>query len=87
MSVFGFVIWFTANGQFLSNVICKNTITLSILDLSVSIFLKTMKNTTSLWRTYQRKEETFPDEPRRQMKIELGYLSGGLAGTVGLDEP
>ena len=36
------------------------------------------KNNTSYWRTYQRKEETFQDAPRRQMKIEQGYLSGGL---------
>ena len=42
-SVFGFVIWFTASGQFGRNIICKNTITLSISDLSMLIVLKSMK--------------------------------------------
>ena len=42
-SVFGFVIWFTANGQLRSNNMCKNTITLSVSDLSLSILLKSMK--------------------------------------------
>ena len=43
MFVFGFVIWFTATGQFLSHIICKNTITLSISDLSMPILLKSTK--------------------------------------------
>ena len=43
MFVFRFVIWITASGQFVSNIICKNTTTLSISDLSMLIVLKSTK--------------------------------------------
>ena len=77
-SVFGFVIRFTANGQFRSNIICKNAITLSISDLSMSIRLKSMKKQHKFLEKWSAKRGNFQDDPRRQMKIEQGYLSGGL---------
>ena len=78
MFVFGFVIWFTASGQLRSNIICKNTITLSISDLSMSILLKTRIKQHKFLEKLSMKRGNFQDEFRRQIKIEPGYLSGGL---------